>query len=79
MSIAPIRAPIAQATPEQQLLTPKQVAHALGLDQVAQDSERAVREMARRGELRAVRVGKWTMIDAASVDRFIRGERRCES
>jgi len=58
-------------TPEQRLLAPAQVAHILGLDRVTRDGARAVREMARRGELRAVRVGKWTMIDAASVDRFI--------
>lgn len=61
--------------PEQRLLTPAQAAHVLGLDQVTNGAARAVRDMARRGELRAVRVGKWTMIDAASVDRFVNGGR----
>jgi excisionase family DNA binding protein len=53
------------------LITPAEAAARLGLDQVSKDPELTVRRMARRGELRAVRVSKWVMIDATSVDRWI--------
>ena len=56
------------------LITPQEAARRLGLDQVSSDPAATVRKMARRGDLRAVRVSKWTMIDPASVDRFIEAQ-----
>lgn len=49
------------------LITPSEAARRLGIDQALKHPERAVREMAQRGELRAVRVGRCTMIDPDSV------------
>jgi hypothetical protein len=54
------------------LITPAEAARRLGLDQALKDPERAVREMARRGELRSVLVGRCTMIDPESVLRWVR-------
>lgn len=53
------------------LVTRAEAARRLGLDRVARNPERMVREMAARGELRAVAVGRWLMIEAASIDRWI--------
>ena len=55
------------------LETPAEAARRLGLDRVCNNPELTVRRMARRGELTAVRVSKYTMIDADSVDRYILG------
>ena len=56
------------------LITPQEAARRLGLDQVSSDAAATVRKMARRGDLRAVRVSKYTMIDPASVDRLIEAQ-----
>lgn len=55
------------------MITPAEAARRLGLDQVADDPRRTVLRMARRGELEARQVSKWTMITAASVDRIVAG------
>ena len=53
------------------LETPLEAAHRLGLDRVTKNPKLTILRMARRGDLIAVRVGKWTMIDPKSVDRLI--------
>ena len=58
------------------LITPDEAAVRLGLDKVAKsglNAHRVVLAMARRGDIRGVRVGKWTMIDPRSVDAIITG------
>jgi len=54
------------------LVSPAEAARRLGLDQVSKSPERLVLEMARRGELRAKKVGRWLMIDAESLESFAR-------
>ncbi len=54
------------------LITPEEAARRLGLEGVARDPRLVVLRMARRGELRAVRVSKWTLITRASVERYTR-------
>lgn len=56
------------------LETPMEAAHRLGLDRVTKDPGRCVLKMARRGELVAITVGKFRMIDSDSVDRLIKGK-----
>ena len=58
--------------PEPLLITPAEAARRLGIDQTVKHPERSVREMAQRGELRAVRVGRNTMIDPESVLNWVR-------
>ena len=55
-------------------LTPDEAARRLGLDKVAKHPERVILDMARRGDLRRIRVGRYTMIDAESVERILQGE-----
>lgn len=64
----------AQHAEGRQLITPEDAARRLGLDAIAEDPKRIVLGMARRGEIRPVRVSKWTMIDAESVEKFIAGK-----
>ncbi len=61
----------ATQTQEPLLITPDEAARLLGLDQVAKNPCRTVLEMARRGELEARRVSKYTLITRASVDRYV--------
>lgn len=65
--------PPVETTPAEPLylITPAEAATRLGLDQVSDNPELTVRRMARRGELRQVRVSKWTMICPVSVARWI--------
>lgn len=60
---------------ERPLLRPDEVARTLGLDKVSSSPERVVRGMCRRGELRAVHVGKWLFIHPDSVDAYLGGPR----
>ena len=53
------------------LMTPNEAARAIGIDKVSKSPERLVRDMARRGELVGVKVGRSTMIDPKSVDRYL--------
>lgn len=53
------------------LITPAEAARRLGLDQVSDDPGLVVRKMARRGDLRPVKVSRWTMIDPDSVDEYM--------
>lgn len=55
------------------LISPEEAARRLGLDGVARDPRLIVLRMARRGELEARRVSKWTLITRRSVDRIIAG------
>lgn len=55
------------------LISPAEAARRLGLDQVSKSPERLVLEMARRGELRAKRVGRWLMIEVTSLEKFALG------
>ena len=55
------------------LLTPEEAARRLGLDRRAKDPKRTILEMCRRGDLVAVRVSRWIMVDPRSVDRYIEG------
>lgn len=55
------------------LISPEEAARRLGLGQVVKDPKRTVLAMARRGELRAVRVGKFTMIDPSTIERVVAG------
>ena len=57
------------------LITPDEAARRVGLDQVSHNPALTVRKMARRGDLRAVKVSRWTMIDAETVDDLIEGRR----
>lgn len=54
-------------------ITPEIAAERLGLLAVCKDPKRAVLEMARRGQLRAVKVSKWTLIDPKSVEQVLEG------
>jgi len=60
---------------DRKLITPQRAAVILGLDECSADPGLVVRRMARRGELVAVRVGRWTLIDAQSVHEFIQAGR----
>lgn len=53
------------------LVTRAEAARRLGLDRVARNPERTVREMVARGDLRGVAVGRWLMIEAASIERWV--------
>ena len=53
------------------LITVAEAARRLGLNDRAKEPERCVREMARRGDLVARKVGCWTQIVEESVDQFI--------
>jgi excisionase family DNA binding protein len=53
------------------LVTREEAARRLGLDRVSRRPERVVREMVARGELRGVAVGRWVMVEADSIDRWI--------
>lgn len=55
------------------LLTPDEAAKLLGLDKRVKHPGRAIRKMVRRGELAAVRVTRYLMIDPDSVDRLRAG------
>jgi hypothetical protein len=59
---------------DSRLITKEEAASRLGLTGLAKDPPRIVKQMVKRGELRAVHVGRWMMIDPVSVDRFIAGE-----
>ena len=52
------------------LMTIDEAAKQLRLDAVSKEPKRTIRAMVRRGELRSVMVGRWTMITRESVDRF---------
>lgn len=56
-----------------QLLSSRQAANILGLDDTNVDPTRTVRDMVRRGELIGVKVTNHTMIDADSVQAYIDG------
>jgi hypothetical protein len=56
--------------PLRPLITLDEAARRLGLDQVALRPSRVILDMVRRGELRGVRVSRWTMIDPESLDRY---------
>lgn len=66
--------PMPESRPAPLLITPTEAARRLGLDQTVKHPERCVREMAQRGQLRAVRVGRNTMIDPESVLRWVRSQ-----
>jgi excisionase family DNA binding protein len=53
------------------LVTREEAARRLGLDRISRRPERVVREMVARGELRGVAVGRWMMVEAESIDRWI--------
>jgi hypothetical protein len=53
------------------LMTIAEVAHKLGLDRVAKNPRRVVREMCRKGQLHGVVVGRWLMVRPDSVARLI--------
>lgn len=53
------------------LVTREEAARRLGLDRISRRPERVVREMVARGELRGVAVGRWVMVEAESIDRWI--------
>ena len=54
------------------LITPEQAAERLGLVAAkVSDPKRCVLRLVRRGRLRPMRVGKYTMIDPRSVDAYI--------
>jgi excisionase family DNA binding protein len=53
------------------LVTREEAARRLGLDRISRRPERVVREMVARGELRGVAVGRWVMVEADSIDRWI--------
>jgi excisionase family DNA binding protein len=53
------------------LVTREEAARRLGLDRISRRPERVVREMVARGELRGVAVGRWIMVEADSIDRWI--------
>ena len=65
-----------QPAEREPLMSAAEAARLLGLDKVSRDPENAVLRMCRRGTLRGVRVGKWTMIDLASLDAVLRGTLR---
>jgi len=58
------------------LITPAEAARLLGIadDPRIKHPERTVREMARRGELRRVPIGRVTMIERKSLDDLIGGQ-----
>ena len=53
------------------LVTCEEAARRIGLDRVSKNPSRVVQQMARRGELRAVIVGRWRMIEARSIDSWL--------
>ena len=53
------------------LVTCEEAARRIGLDRVSKNPARVVQQMARRGELRAVIVGRWRMIEARSIDSWL--------
>jgi hypothetical protein len=53
------------------LVTCEEAARRIGVDRVSKNPARVVQQMARRGELRAVLVGRWRMIEARSIDSWL--------
>lgn len=53
------------------LVTYEEAARRIGVDRVSKNPARVVQQMARRGELRAVIVGRWRMIEARSIDSWL--------
>lgn len=53
------------------LVTLDEAARRIGLNAVSKNPARVVQQMARRGELRAVFVGRWRMIEARSIDSWL--------
>ncbi len=60
-----------QVEAEPLLVTCEEAARRIGIDRVAKNPARVVQQMARRGELRAVIVGRWRMIEARSIDSWL--------
>ena len=68
-----MRAKVAPQARPLDLISTQETAQRLGLLEVTANPKRAVLEMARRGELVGVMVGRWKMIRPESVDAWIRG------
>jgi hypothetical protein len=66
---------VKQAERERPLVRPDEAAELLGLTHVAKNPRQVVLDMARRGQLVAVRVSKYVMIERASVERYVKGRR----
>lgn len=61
-----------------QLLTQDEVARMLGIDRLSPNQEsarRTIKAMCRRGELVGVRVSRWILVDAVSVEAYVAGKR----
>lgn len=67
---APVAAP-APAADTASLISRDQTAKMLSLDQVAKNPDHVVRQLIRRGKIRAVKVGKYVMVDRQSVLDFV--------